>query len=94
MRRVAGWLQREPNRGGGVFLLAFSAFFLWRGYATDASGLRLVFYALIVFACVVGSVAELLPPGLRGATAALRSVYLVCVLTALLLIVVGYLAGT
>ena len=93
MQRVAGWLQREPNRGGGVFLLGFSAFFLWRGNTTDVSGLRLVFYALIVFACVVGSIAEFLPSRLRGATAALRSVYLVCVLAALLLIVVGYLAG-
>ncbi len=94
MRRVADWLEREPNRGGGAFLLAFSAFFLWRGYATDASGLRLVFYALIVFACVLGSFAELLPPRHRAATATLRSVYLVGVIAALLLIVVGYLAGT
>lgn len=93
MQRVERWLRREPNNRGGMFLLAFSAFFLWRGYATDATGLRLVFYALIVFACVVGGVAEFLPHGLRGATAGLRSVYLVCVLAALLLIVAGYLAG-
>ncbi len=93
MRRVTGWLRREPNNRGGVFLLAFSAFFLWRVFATDASGLRLTFYALIAFGAVVGSAAELLPTGQRQLTTGLRLVYLVCVIAALILIVVGYLAG-
>ncbi|MDQ3327630.1 MAG: hypothetical protein M3506_03780 [Chloroflexota bacterium] len=93
MRRITGWLQREPNNRGGVFLLAFSAFFLWRAFATDASGLRLTFYALIAFGCVVGGAAELLPGGQRPVTTGLRLAYLVCVVAALILIVVGYLAG-